>query len=70
LGKTSGAKRERVTGGWGKVPMEELRGLHSSPSIVKVIRLRYMRGGTYSTKEKLENGYRVLVGETGGKEPH
>jgi hypothetical protein len=49
--------------------MEELRGLHFSPSIVKVIRLMYERGGTCGTKGKLENGYRVLMGKTGGKEP-
>jgi len=38
--------------GWGKVFMEELRGLHPSPSIVKVIRLRYMRGVGHAARKE------------------
>jgi hypothetical protein len=32
-----------VTGGWRKLPNEELLGLYSSPSIVRVIKARRMR---------------------------
>jgi hypothetical protein len=60
LGKTSGPEREKVIGGWGKVPVKELRGLHSSPSIVTVIRLRYMRGVGYAARKenyKMDTGF-------------
>jgi hypothetical protein len=38
-----GPKRDEVTGGWRKLHNEELHGLYSSPSIVKVIKARRMR---------------------------
>jgi hypothetical protein len=38
-----GPKRDEVTGGWRKVHNEELHGLYSSPSIVRVIKARRMR---------------------------
>jgi hypothetical protein len=47
LGKIFGPKRDEVTGGWRKLHSEELRGLYSSPSIVRVIRARRMRWGAY-----------------------
>jgi hypothetical protein len=33
-------KRDKVTGGWGKLHNEELLDLYSSPSIMRIIRLR------------------------------
>jgi hypothetical protein len=39
-----GLKRDEVTGGWRKLHNEELHGLYSSPSIVRVIKARRMRG--------------------------
>jgi hypothetical protein len=36
-------KRDEVTGGWRKLHNEELHGLYSSPSIVRVIKARKMR---------------------------
>ena len=60
MGKTSGSKREKVTGGWGKLPMEELRGLQSSPANVKVIRLKGMKWlGHAARKEKykMDSGF-------------
>jgi hypothetical protein len=36
-------KRDEVTGGWRKLHNEELHDLHSSPSIVRVIKARRMR---------------------------
>jgi hypothetical protein len=36
-------KRDEVTGGWRKLHEEELDGLYSSPSIVRVIKARMMR---------------------------
>jgi hypothetical protein len=36
-------KRDEVTGGWRKLHNEELHGLYSSPSIIKVMKARRMR---------------------------
>jgi hypothetical protein len=36
-------KRDKVTGGWRKLHNEELHGLYSSPSIVRVMKARRMR---------------------------
>jgi hypothetical protein len=38
-----GPKRDEVTGGWRKLHNEELCGLYSSPSIIRVIKARRMR---------------------------
>jgi hypothetical protein len=43
LVKPFGPKRDEVTGGWRKLHNEELHGLYSSPSIVRVIKARRMR---------------------------
>jgi hypothetical protein len=43
LKRIFGPKRGEVTGGWRKLPNEELHGLYSSPSIVRVIKARRMR---------------------------
>jgi hypothetical protein len=38
-----GQKRNEVVGGWRKLRNEELRKLYSSPSIIRVIKSRWMR---------------------------
>jgi hypothetical protein len=43
LRKIFGPKRDEMTGGWRKLHNEELHGLYSSPSIVRVIKARRMR---------------------------
>jgi hypothetical protein len=43
LRRIFGPKRDEVTGGWRKLQNEELHGLYSSPSIVRVIKARRMR---------------------------
>jgi hypothetical protein len=39
----SGSKRDEVKGGWRKRHNEELHNLHSSPSIIRMIKIRNMR---------------------------
>jgi hypothetical protein len=43
LRRIFGPKRDEVTGGWRKLHNEELYGLYSSPSIVRVIKARRIR---------------------------
>jgi hypothetical protein len=43
LRRIFGSKRDEVAGGWRKLHNEELHGLYSSPSIVRVIKARRMR---------------------------
>jgi hypothetical protein len=50
LRRIFGPKRDEVTGGWRKLYNEELHGLYSSPSIVKVIKTRRMRWAGHVTR--------------------
>jgi hypothetical protein len=43
LRRIFGPKRDGVTGGWRKLHYEELRELYSSPSTIRIIKLRGMR---------------------------
>jgi hypothetical protein len=43
LRRIFGPKRDEVTGGWRGLHNEELHGLYSSPSIVRVIKARRIR---------------------------
>jgi hypothetical protein len=42
LRRIFGPKRDEVTGGWSKLHNEELHGLYSIPSIIRVIKARRM----------------------------
>jgi hypothetical protein len=44
LRRIFGPKRDKVTGDWRKLQNEELHNLHSSPSIIRVIKLRGRNG--------------------------
>jgi hypothetical protein len=59
-----------VTGGWRRLHNEELHNLYSSPSIIRIIKLRRMRWAGHVTRmgEK-RNVYRLLVGKPEGKRP-
>jgi hypothetical protein len=45
LRRIFGPKRDEVMGEWRKLHNKELRGLYSSPSIIRIIKLKRMRWG-------------------------
>jgi hypothetical protein len=58
------------TGGWRKLHNEELHGLYSSPSIVRVIKGRRMRWAGHVTRMgKVRGAYNILVGRPEGRRP-
>jgi hypothetical protein len=59
-----------VTGGWRKLHNEELHGLYSSPSIVRVIKERRMRwAGHVALMEEVRGAYNILFGRPEGRRP-
>jgi hypothetical protein len=68
LRRIFGPKRDEVTGGWRK--LHKLHNLCSSPSIIRMIKLRRMKctGHTIRLGEKW-NEYRILVKKPEGKRP-
>ena len=70
LRRIFGPKRDEVTGEWRKLHNEELKGLYSSPNIVRVIKSRRMRwAGHVARMEEGRGVYRVLVRKPEGKRP-
>ena len=64
LRRIFGPKRDEVTGECRKLHNEELKGLYSSPNIVRVIKSRRMRWAGHVAHMGVERGvYRVLVGK-------
>ena len=69
LWRIFGPRSEEVTGDWRRLHNEEINVLYSSPNTVRVIKSRRMRwGGHVACMGEKRGVYRVLVGETGGKE--
>jgi hypothetical protein len=69
LRKIHGSKREE-DGSWRKLHNDELHSLYSSPTIVRVIKLRRMRWkGHVAHIVEGRSVYRVLFGTTEGKRP-
>jgi hypothetical protein len=59
-----------VTGGWRKLHDEELHGLYSSPSIVRVIKARRMRwAGHVVCMGEVRGAHNILVGRPEGRRP-
>jgi hypothetical protein len=64
LRRIFGPKRDGVAGGWRKMHNEELRDLYSSPSIIRIIKLRRMRWAGHVVRiEEKRNAYWLLVGK-------
>jgi hypothetical protein len=49
LRRILGSKRDEVAGGWRKLHKEELDNLYSSPSIIKMIKSRWIRWAGHVT---------------------
>jgi hypothetical protein len=65
-----GPKSDVATGEWRKLHNKELRDLNSSPSIIRIIKLRRMRWeGLAARMGEKRNAYRLLVGKPEGKRP-
>jgi hypothetical protein len=64
-----GPKRDEVTREWRKLHNEELHDLHSSPTIVRVIKIENEMGGVCRADGEGRGVYRVLVGKPWGKRP-
>jgi hypothetical protein len=70
LGRIFGPKRDEVTGGWRRLHNEELYGLYSSPSIVRVIKARKMRwAGHVARMGEVRGAYNIFVGMPEGRRP-
>jgi hypothetical protein len=68
LRRIFGPKRDEVTRGWRKLHDEELHGLYCSPSIVRVIKARRMRGaGHVARMGDVRGAYNILVGRPEGR---
>jgi hypothetical protein len=70
LRRIFGPKRDEVTGGWKKPHNEELHGLYSSSSIIRVIKSRRMRwSGHVVRMGELRDAYNILIGRPEGRRP-
>jgi hypothetical protein len=70
LRRIFGPKRDEVTGGWIKLHNEELHGLYSSPSIIRVIKARRMRSvGHVARMGEVRGAYNISVGRSEGRRP-
>jgi hypothetical protein len=70
LRRIFGPERDEVIGGWRKLHNEELHGLYSSPSIIRVIKARRMRWAGYVARMgEVRGAYNILVGRPEGRRP-
>jgi hypothetical protein len=70
LRRIFGPGRDEVTGAGRKLHSEELRGLYSSPSIIRIMKARRVRWvGHVARMGEKRNAYRLLVGKPEGRRP-
>jgi hypothetical protein len=70
LRRIFGPKRHKVMGEWRKLHNEKLCDLYSSPSIIRIIKSRWMRwAGHIERMGEKRNAYRLLVGKPERKRP-
>jgi hypothetical protein len=70
LRRIFGPKRDEVTGNWRKLHNDELHGLYSSPSIVRMIKARRMRWAWHVERMREVRGTcNILVGRPEGRRP-
>jgi hypothetical protein len=70
LRRIFGPKTHEMTGGWRKLHNEELHGLYSSPSVVRVIKARRMRWvGHVAHMGEVRGAYNISVGRPEGRRP-
>jgi hypothetical protein len=68
--KIFGPRIDEVTRGWRKQHNEELRDLYSSPSIIRIIKSRRMRGAEHVARIREErNANRLLLRKPEGRKP-
>jgi hypothetical protein len=69
LRRIFGPKRNEMTGGWRKLHNEELHNLYSSPSIIRMAKLRMRWAGHVARVGEKRKAYRILVGKQEDKRP-
>jgi hypothetical protein len=70
LRRIFGPKTNEVTGEWRKLHNEELHNLYTSPSIIRIIKSRKMRGTWHVAQiEEKRYAYMLLVEKPEGKRP-
>jgi hypothetical protein len=69
LRRIFGPKRDEVTWVWRKLHNEELHDLCSSPSNIRIIKLRRMCPGHVARMGEKRNVYSLLLGKPEGKRP-
>jgi hypothetical protein len=69
LRRIFGLKRGEVTGEWRKLHNEELHDLYSSPSVIRIVKVRRMRWADHVARMEKRNVYRLLVGKPEGRRP-
>jgi hypothetical protein len=65
-----GPNKDEVTGEWRELHKEDLRDLHTSPSIIRIMKSRSRRWtGHVAQMGRKRNAYRLLLANPEGKRP-